>query len=482
MINVFFEDRDKKIIHIINHLFELQERSTTLNDVAKKVGLPTLIVKGILDTFQTMELSKCGIDIEVVGKKKVQYKIRGYSENRLQQLLVRKNPLFKLCEVLLNRSFKSLEHFANENYLSIATMYRKVKVLKELLDSYNLTLDFRRANYIGGKEHQIRHFFYELLYLGYGLTDEYSNVEWVKLMSYTEKIPFPVAQRIKILAYITEQRNKSNFFISEDTHFYSVHNSKFIEIEIIRICSLVLPEYLSNEQRKMEIDFFKMYMITLDVTSIHQFEMLSNLSMLTGNSYFDLIKKWIESLLQYFSISLSAKVYFFLVANLYYHLFRNEMIGGESQSYFNIDSKLNTGTSEFVLLYKKINEFLQMIHSLFPDSLANKEFYYMIIKEALLHSSKNVNICIFSGTAQTHKKMIEENIRKSSVVPVKFNDFISKRVDLIVSDSYFTSDKIAFEKKDAILFISRYPSIEEYSIIKEKVLHIYQKSIGVINE
>lgn len=75
-------------------------------------------------------------------------------------------------------------------------------------------------------------------------------------------------------------------------------------------------------------------------------------------------------------------------------MLRKGILEGNSLKFLERDPQ--HGNDELPLVSKWIDSFLDLMHDTLPDESIEKSFYYMLIREALVHSNKDVTIFIFS--------------------------------------------------------------------------------------
>lgn len=142
---------EKRTLLLANYLYELRKGAVSLKDVSKELNLTVRILKECIYNYNFLELDECGLSISLNDETEIECASDGFSLNRLEQLLVRRNHLFILCKTLFENDFSSLEEFSESNYTSVSTMYRKIVSLKELLKEYEIELDLSNHVFFWGK-------------------------------------------------------------------------------------------------------------------------------------------------------------------------------------------------------------------------------------------------------------------------------------------------------------------------------------------
>lgn len=113
------------------------------------------IVANNWSDYLNFTYTAANIHLELSTLFSIDYFVTHYLVNNVQ---------FEFCLEIFNDEFDSLQTFTEDNFLTKATMYRKLNRLKELLQDFDITIDLTKSERMLGDEHQIRYFYYCLFF------------------------------------------------------------------------------------------------------------------------------------------------------------------------------------------------------------------------------------------------------------------------------------------------------------------------------
>lgn len=475
-IHKFFEKNDLRLIKLCSLLLESEAESMTIYNASKLIGVDPRVVFNLINQYKEPISSVVGIQISIINNKIIYKFSETFSLDNLKKVLLQNSVLFILCRDIFIGEFSNIVDFSNKYFISVASMYRKIPVLKKILKEYNIKIELANASILIANEKQIRDFYHELFYYAYGLIDAYKLFDfagidleegYIKIKkSKQSKI---VQTKINLLMAISQVRIKNKHFITEETLELNYVDQALITNEIINYFSgklLSINKNFSDHIFKNEIDFFTGYILTMDITYIDEDQKINLKSKDIDYDITYQIKKWLKNFtlfLKQYNLESNTP---FMINNLYRYFYREKLLQRDlvQKSSKIINETYLAKNNEYV--YKKTKEFLKHMESSIDKSI-KFEFVYDIFNEIINSNKYAINCCVIS-TNYLFKKKIEDGIRTYALVPVKFTDNITEITELIISDTYFENEK-------KILFVKPVPSSREYSRISEVILTIYDR-------
>jgi len=109
-------------------------------NLAKKMSVDKRTLVAMIYELNHFSAKECGLVLNV-KEDTLYYQFENFSLDRLNQLVLRNNLLFRLCDSFLKKDFKNLQDFAIKNFTSRSSMYRRIEQLKAILKEYRIVLD-----------------------------------------------------------------------------------------------------------------------------------------------------------------------------------------------------------------------------------------------------------------------------------------------------------------------------------------------------
>lgn len=163
-----FEKDDLRAYELLNVLLEETSHSElTLAFLSKKLNTDRRIIQKYLQRLIEDNKQICSpqkLDLYITDKGIVHLTIPPYfDKNAFKSMYYERSISFKLMIDILMENFVSIEEFADRNFISIPSVYRKLPSLREQLQILQVDLDLKAERKFIGSERQIRLFYFYLL-------------------------------------------------------------------------------------------------------------------------------------------------------------------------------------------------------------------------------------------------------------------------------------------------------------------------------
>nr|WP_283811177.1 helix-turn-helix domain-containing protein [Enterococcus larvae] len=372
-----------------------------------------------------------------------------FDKNAFKALYYERSICFKLMIDILMENFLSIEDFAERNFISIPSVYRKFPYLKEQLQVLQVDLDLKGEKKFVGAERQIRLFYFYLLsdvqdYLGIPnfLTiegqrryDSFSNL-WLTITYFRIRSKNYINETDELDKVETLQMTEAAFNLQQKDslrNFFSVFSLD--------------NTTLSAEQHCLYIVFNSVMGLSLDRASLSEIDAPENTDQLKTDIE-KLSYLWVKLFMDFFQVPVSKENF-----NYMYQV----LVHGHATSYiFQRKVRWIYRMSDYGLvilnnenLDKKIDCFFDLLREQPAfQRFAGKEFtfslslgYTFYIHSFLTTFQPPVKIHTFAKLGQLSATYLQNTIIKFTRVPVSFIEN-HQQADLIVTDTYnpFSTD------------------------------------------
>lgn len=443
-----FEKDDVRAYDLL--LFLLKERDNpdlTIAYLSKKLTTDRRIIHKYLhhiieDNQQTNSSVK--LDLQVDSQGNIALVVPAiFDKNAFKALYYERSINFKLMIDILMGKFISIEDFAEKNFISIPSVYRKLPLLKEHLQVLQIDLDLKSEKRFRGSERQIRAFYYYLLndvqnYLhipNFLIVNEkkryptFTNL-WLTITFFRIRAKNYIIQRDELDNIKTFPMTEPDFFRSWDTTFELFFQDFSLEEEL-----------LANEKHCLYVSFNSIMGLFSDK------QMLSTVSIPDTIDQFETsIEKisfmWITHFIDFFQLTVDPSGFNYIYqvmlnAHAISFIFKGQVHWIHRMSDYNLVILNNDE------LNKKIDVFFEQIKTepLFQP-FSPKGFtpsfslgYTFFIHSFLTIFNPPVRIHIFSRLGYLATTYLQEKVNKFSMVPVTFVTD-ETQADLLISDTY----------------------------------------------
>ncbi|WP_165007556.1 MULTISPECIES: helix-turn-helix domain-containing protein [unclassified Enterococcus] len=225
----YLHKAENQEVEILKYLGKNSNRWLTSEEIGEHMNLSRVTVNKIIKSLQSKIEEDKHIYIEIVQNKGVLFNCSSsiYIADLIQKIY--SNSLtFKLITSLLNESIVSLDQFAYKNFISLASIRRKIAFINEILKDSNIAI---RNNRFVGDEQNIRGFLFKYYWeIFKGRHWPFSNVDKAKLIENSERVSMRLEiwcsqvsyEQIYYLLAISRIRVKKAHIIDYKKEFYQL--------------------------------------------------------------------------------------------------------------------------------------------------------------------------------------------------------------------------------------------------------------------
>ena len=469
--------KEKRLLRVAQFIYEKKNKEVSVNQLANELEMSGKMLAESIYEYQSLNLEACGLTIDITDDHQITYQTRNFSYNKLKQSLIKRSLNFKLCQKIFTGEFTNVLDFSEEHYISIASMYRHVKDLKTVLNNYHLDLNLRQQPVIKGQEYHIRHFYFELYFAAYGLTEDYLIMSPWQDDIYEESLleaTLPVRQKIRLLYYICLSRLSQNYYMSDMTYL-KPYNSLRIEEKLTTFYVNQLQKRgASQEQIISELNFFLIYNLKIgifDKEKLAQIDLYANENNQEGTEKINWMHQWVDLFSDFFEVTLSGEMRLFLYANLYIYFISKEFF---PYSMVNFNDILFKYQKDNPYIWGKTLLFKERLKEQYPQIVLSDYLTHFFIREIICLAREEIEVCLFSSCSHSQNSIIEREIKKRTTVHINITWKITEKTKLIVSDLDFDVARINCRNKPERVFIQTIPSESDYQLITKKILKLSQ--------
>lgn len=458
-------------------IYERKNKELSLKELASELEISSKMLTESIYEYQTLNLEQCGLLINIIDKQVVTYQINNFSFNKMKQVLIKRSLNFKLCQKIFTGEFTNVLDFSEEHYISIASMYRHVKDLKKIFKKYRLTLNLSQEPMIKGQEYHIRHFYFELFFGAYGLTEDYLEQSPWQVDSQEESLldtAFPIRQKIRLLYYISFSRLSQNYYTSEMT-FLKPYKAFMLEEKFMDFYANQLRKIgASEKQMTKELNFLLIYTLKIglfDNKKLAQIDLHASENSQDRNEKISWVHHWVELFSEFFAVKLSLELHLLLSANLYIYFISKEFF---PYSVVDFNDVLLKYQKDNPYIWDKTLLFKNQLKQQYPQIIISDYLTHYYIREIVSLSREELEVCVFSSCSHSQNRIIEREIKKRALVQIIITRKITEKTRLIVSDLDFDVASINSTNKPERVFIQTIPSESDYQLITKKILKLSQ--------
>lgn len=445
MINFFLKKADIRKLDLLRYLENSTSHKALREVIIKDLDVTEFLLNKMIeeinldfekyDLANNFKLKASNLGVELLKNKK-------HPSNHLEIRLVKDSLTFSLIKALFFEEFISINHYAENNFLSYSTIYNKLSDVRAFFSKFGFTVT--KKNRIKGNESNIRLFFsyifskvFNQSLLVYSNNTRNKSLDLLKtLENYREK-SFKESEKIRLSHYLNVMfvRIMQNNYINND-NFY-VH-SQYLENN-----PTVL--FLLEEQKKIncgipknkrlgEVDELLGYTIAkelltldnyLDNTVNQNFKDYSfNFMSEVKNRFPDLVV-FIDSNVNHIDL-IHFNVFNYILP------FDTELKSTDTKVITNGFSDYIEFSQSYVNEQKNISEF-SVNHSYF----FYKYLLILINGQITKHVDAPIHLYVDFSFGEKYTNLIMDVIKKFTGLQIVFQDYINEETNLILSDIFF---------------------------------------------
>lgn len=359
-----------------------------------------------------------------------------YIENNIQ---------FHFCSAIFNDEFISFQDFTDTNFITKATMYRKLNRLKQLLSAFDITLDLTKNERFLGEEHQIRYFFYCLFTDAYHfLTDFAHNVNahildalLDQIHQHTPQMPYSSLLKLRTFLAITVSRIKQGYILDSSSPLPDISTAFLTKADIEDWVGVTFSDVLglNAEQVKAEINAMHFMISALNVYPIEYFKNVNYIPSPANSLFQAEAEQFITHYCNFFNRSLTATEYAHLQINLIaINAHIKHVKGSEHNSRMQLN--LKTVMERHPLIYSMCDEFFTYLEQQKNTKLTNasKVQYFLLLRDSIRLMHPPIRVCLLSKITDSQHVFLKTILQQSTQVPLEFVAYPDETVDLYISD------------------------------------------------
>lgn len=449
-----FEKDDGKAYELL--LVLLQERNNpelTIAQLSKKMNIDRRIIQKYLhrlieDNKHIHSPEK--LDLHILPNGVVALSVPAcFDKNAFKALYYERATSFNLMiDILLGR-FVSIEEFADKNFISIPSVYRKFPYLKEQLNILQVGLDLKSERKFIGLERQVRLFYFYLLsdVQNYLTIPDFLTINGEKRYSNTTNLWLTITYfRLRSQNYVTQvdQLDQVTTFPTKESAFHLPSSESF---ETFFEPFSLDEQQLAMEQHCLYVVFSSVMGLLADRRTLEAIPAPRSIELLKTDiervSY-----AWLQLFLDFFGLTVDEKIFNYMYqvmlnAHAINFIFKRRIHWIHRMEDYNLvildNSDLDERIDAFFAILKDYSYFRAFSNQEFTVSFSLG--YTFFIHSFLTILSPPVRIHVFSKLGNLANSYLQEKIAKFSMVPVTFVED-EQLADLLISDSYspFMSD------------------------------------------
>ncbi|MGG5359535.1 MULTISPECIES: helix-turn-helix domain-containing protein [unclassified Enterococcus] len=487
-------DNDDQLIYLFIQLFI--ERNTEKMSLAAIREALQISPHKLLQLFEATQNLSARLNTFSLSVNKKECLLETESAFSLQDIyteLVKSSVGFKLLEELLESPLFSLENFAQKNFMSTRTIYRKITGLSGCLDNYHLSLNLRKKHPVSGDEYFIRYFYHFLYWQLYGPAKTYDCLTDSQVSELdhllTEHYPYyRNIDRSRWLHYfdLSLKRIRNGFYLytlpDEINGFknvymtFSVFKKRFID-------PAVFPNKADTSVRENEA---RLLYYLLSVTTTYSFEesrMLHAETPKISAEVQDMVLVIVEMVEKLFRIQASDAEIFFLELNIMNIHSKSHIYAAKNRADIFGMRSLEPKLAEFFpAYYFKVKK--ELLASPYSDSFQqlyqeNERlfFIYCLLIREILDNHGGIPFRIF---LQAKPGKLQEEWQKRRVRDVIDNNICIQFVDNEQEADLILTDYVVKEKQEAEKYYhwQTKPTAKDWKYITNYITQFQKKYLG----
>ncbi|EME8125133.1 helix-turn-helix domain-containing protein [Enterococcus faecium] len=183
----YLHKAENQEVEVLKYLGKNSNRWVTSEEVGEQMGVSRVTVNKIIKSLQNKIGEDKDIYIDIVQNKGIFFNcFNSIHIADLIQKIYSNSLTFKLITALLNENIDSLDQFAYQNFISLASVRRKITYINEILKDSNIAI---RNNRFVGDEQNIRGFLFKYYWeIFKGRYWPFNNVDKIKLIENSERV------------------------------------------------------------------------------------------------------------------------------------------------------------------------------------------------------------------------------------------------------------------------------------------------------
>lgn len=450
-------------VNVLKYLDRHSRKWVTAEEIASNLDLSRVTVNKLVKSLQARVENAPNINIEILQNKGIFFDSASsiYIVDIIQSIY--KNSLtYKLITALLNETIVSLDQFAINEFVSLASIRRKISTINEILSDSNIWI---KNNRIVGDEKNIRSFLFKYYWeIHRGTEWPFNSIDKHKLISLSDKVSNALHvwcsqvsyEQIYYILAIARLRYKKSHFIESKQEFNERTKNNKLFHKAKEIWHDEFP-FLNLSENELQYYFFVVSSFSLNYirTNKNKLLFLKETYGVQKTFSYRITKRLFSQIERIYGIEdLERKQPLLFLELLMYHnraflissdrlitsLNRNYFIGKMQHSYPDIFNRLVKTTNAVVKEFPQLEQsksYLLEIYSM---------FYFQALRNFFL---KKIKLFVSVTSGRSIEKMIVRDVRQY------FEDkfIIEETAEEEEADLFITDSDFAHFKKSNILYI-----------------------------
>ncbi|MEC5317124.1 helix-turn-helix domain-containing protein [Enterococcus casseliflavus] len=467
-------------VDVLKYLDRHARKWVTTEEIASNLNISRVTVNKIIKSIQARVSKNPNINIEILQNKGIFFNATSsiYIVGIIQSIY-RNSLTYKLITALLNETIVSLDQFAINQFISLASIRRKISTINDILSDSSICI---KNNRIVGDEQNIRSFLFKYYWeIHRGTEWPFVNVDKQKLVSLSDKVSDTLNvwcsqvsyEQIYYLLAIARLRYKKSHIIEKKQEFIErVENNKLFDVAK-KIWLEEFP-FLNLCENELQYYFFVVSSFSLNYIRTDYKKLLSLKQMYQKQNTFSYLitKKLFSQIEQIYNIkNLEKKQPLLFLELLMYHnraftISSDILITSLDRSYFVGKMKHN-----YPVIFNRLTKTISTIVKEFPQISKSKnyllEIYSMFYFQALrTFFLKKIKLFVSLTAGRSMEKMIVHDIKQyfedKFIIEETANE---EEADICITDSEFYH----FRKSNILYVIEPRLTDRDFSYL-EKIL------------
>lgn len=471
---------ENKEVEIIKYLSKNSNTWITSKEISEEVKLSKATVNKLIKSLKSKIEKDYSMSIEVSQNKGIFFKcIDTIQIVDLIRVVYTESITYKLITNLLNETITSLEKFAYENYVSLASVRRSISYLNTILKDAEITI---KNNRFSGNELNIRSFLFKYYWEIYkGKSWPFQNIDKNKLLESCEQISKKTnlwlsdisCEQVNYILAISKIRFKKNHEIKVNDEFKKLADNNTMFEVAGEVWREIFP-INSYSHEEMQYYFWVINSFSIDFKKTPLMQLYQTKSFFSENDLLSYVitKKLFCKVSKYYGMKNLEEKYPYIFLEMLFH--HNKALIVQSDiliTTFDNRSYTTMMADNYSDVYKVVGDTLNEFINKFPQLRSSKDylleiyciFYFNILKHCFL---KKINVVISISTGRIIERNILEQLKnhfEGKFMIEEVNDM--RDVDVVITDSYFNGCE-----KNNLLYIFDYSLTSSDYLAIEKMV------------
>ncbi|MDR1018376.1 MAG: helix-turn-helix domain-containing protein [Lachnospiraceae bacterium] len=503
MFNKLMDKDFRDILEIITLAHNQEWTSLSIVEVEKISGFGKKRLQSIVYEFNKVERdftipANCTVKIEH-NNLYINF-TSDFSFLTLSHQLIKLSIKYRLLISVIRGEFKSREHFAEKENMSVTTVRHLLLDINQFLEQFSLSIKLKTKEIIVGKEGQVRYFLLTLAW-AMGIDDKYhflfntsyddTTKELISdlIKELYRKSDHILAPQVYALVSVFKTRIEQGYFFTEENFPPSIPVNPILPIDDCKetleklFSHLGVPStYIANE---INLFYFMFSIWNLySPSECLQVKLEKNQLEILKKEQRDFYKVWVNEFEKTMGVVLSDNEIQFIKVNLFYMFVSDTTFNSAKIEELDIDYGVDVLQVQSPHLFYIITNFQDKLFANEKCNIFNKpEAFKNRLTPLILYMVERhqpiVNILYLSKESIVHQEYTFRIMRQYIRGPIKFISVESDEMpDLIASDYY---DNIRKDYPNIPFYqLHPYPRDIEWNELNEKINDIRIKKLNFI--